>query len=109
MCMYMYVYICVYMYVYICMYIYICMCIYVCMYVYVYIYIYMYIYMCVCIYIYIYIIIAKLVKVFANGSGDQGSTPAQVIPKTQHNKVQIKGKWSNPGKKLLPSPYTLML
>ena len=43
-------------------------------------------------------------KVFANGPGDQGSIPGQVIPKTQNNvtwcrlfstqlyKVRIKGK-----------------
>ena len=44
---------------------------------------------------------------FANGQGDWGSIPGQVIPKTQkmlldasllnsqHYKVQIKGRWSN--------------
>ena len=49
-------------------------------------------------------------KVFANGLGDWGSIPDQVISKTQkmvldtsllntqHNKVRIKCKWSNPGK-----------
>ena len=40
-------------------------------------------------------------RVFANGSGDQGSIPGRVIPKlildaallsTQHYKVRIKGK-----------------
>ena len=45
-----------------------------------------------------------MVRVFANGSGDLGSIPGQVIPKTkkmvlnatllntQHYKVRIKGK-----------------
>ena len=57
-----------------------------------------------------------MVRVFANGLGDQGSIPGWVIPKTkkmvldasllntQHDKVQIKGKWSNPGKRLVPFP-----
>ena len=60
--------------------------------------------------------ISIMVRVFANGLGDQGSIPGQVIPKTQkmildvallntqHYKVQIKGKWSNPGKGVAPSP-----
>ena len=53
---------------------------------------------------------------FANGPGDLGSIPGRVIPKTQkmvldasllntqHFKVWIKGKWSNPGKGVAPSP-----
>ena len=53
--------------------------------------------------------------VFANGPGDQGSIPGQIIPKTkkivldatlfstQHYKVRIKGKWSNPGNGVAPS------
>ena len=48
--------------------------------------------------------IGIMVRVFANGPGDQGSIPSQVIRKTQkmvfdatllstkHNKVRIKGK-----------------
>ena len=52
----------------------------------------------------------------ANGLGDQGSNPDQVISKTQkmvldafllntqHYKVHIKGKWSNPRKGVAPSP-----
>ena len=51
-----------------------------------------------------------MARVFANGLGDQGSVTGQVIPKTQkmvlvasllntqNYKVQIKGKWSSPGK-----------
>ena len=51
-----------------------------------------------------------MVKVFTNGPGDQGPIPGQVILKTQrmvidafllnteYYKVQIKIKWSNPGK-----------
>ena len=35
------------------------------------------------IYIYIYIDIGIMVRVFANGSGDQSSIPGRVIPKTQ--------------------------
>ena len=55
-----------------------------------------------------------MVRVFANGSGDSGSIPGRVIPKTlkmildatllntQHYKVRVK--WSNPGKGVVPSP-----
>ena len=51
-----------------------------------------------------------MVRVFANGSGDRDLIPGRIIPKTQkmvldtyllntqHYKVQIKGKYSNPGK-----------
>ena len=54
--------------------------------------------------------------VFANGPGDLGSIPCRVIPKnlkmvldtslfnTQQYKVRIKGKWSNSGKGVAPSP-----
>ena len=53
---------------------------------------------------------------FANGPGDRGSNPGRVIPKTrkmvlgasllniQHHKVQLKRKWSNPGKEVEPFP-----
>ena len=56
-----------------------------------------------------------MVRVFANGLGDQGSIPGWVIPKTQkmvlnaslldtqYFKVWIKGKWSNPRKGVVPS------
>ena len=56
-----------------------------------------------------------MVRVFANGPGDLGSIPARVIPKTQkmvldatllntqHYKVRIKVKWSNPGKGVAPT------
>ena len=57
-------------------------------------------------------------RVFTNGPGDLGSIPGRVIPKTQkmildtsllntqHYKVRIKGKWSNPetGLVLFPTP-----
>ena len=55
-------------------------------------------------------------RVFANGPEGQGSIPGQIIPKTkkmvldvtllstQHYKVRIKGKWSNPGNRIAPSP-----
>ncbi len=51
---------------------------------------------------------------FANGLGNLGSITGRVISKTQniildasllntqHYKVQIKGKWSNPGKGVAP-------
>ena len=57
-----------------------------------------------------------MVRVFANGPGDRGSIPGQVIPKTQkmvldttllntqHYKVRIKVKWNNPGKGVVPFP-----
>ena len=57
-----------------------------------------------------------MVRVFTNGFGNQGSIPGQVIPKTQkmalddallitqHYKVWIKGKCSNPRKDVVPSP-----
>ena len=57
-----------------------------------------------------------MVRVFANGSGYRRSIPDQVVPKaqiivfdasllnTQYYKVWIKGKWSNPGKGVIPSP-----
>ena len=55
-------------------------------------------------------------RVFVNDLGDRGSIPGRFIPKTQkmvldasllitqHYKVQIKVKWSNPGKGVLPAP-----
>ena len=55
-------------------------------------------------------------RVFANGPGNQGSIPGRVIPKTlkmvldtsllntQHYKVRIKVKWSNPGNGVAPFP-----
>ena len=57
-----------------------------------------------------------IVRVFANGPGDRGSIPSQVIPKkylkkmvldaallsTQHYKVRVK--WSNPGNGVAPYP-----
>ena len=62
---------------------------------------------CVCVYIYIYI--------YITGPRDQSSIPGRVIPRTQnivldssmlntkHNKVWIKSKWSNTGKRIAPS------
>ena len=61
-----------------------------------------------------------MVRVFANGSGDQGSIPGRVIPKTQkitldtallnsqHYKVRIKGKVEQSKEKSSAHPYTLM-
>ena len=58
--------------------------------------------------------IGTMLRVFDNGPADQGSIPDRAIPKTQkmvidtslHNtqyyKVQIKGKWSIPGKGVVP-------
>ena len=57
-----------------------------------------------------------MVRVFANGLGDWGSTASRVIPKilkmeldasllnSQHHRVQIKGWWSNSGKGVAPFP-----
>ena len=65
-----------------------------------------------------YWLIGIIVRVFASCLGDCSSIPDQVIPKvkkqwysiapclTKHCKV--KGKWSNPGKEVAPSPYTLV-
>ena len=50
-----------------------------------------------------------MVRTFANGPGDLGAIPGQVIPKaqkmilnTQYYKVRVK--WVNPGKGVAPSP-----
>ena len=60
--------------------------------------------------------IDMMVRVFANGSGDPGSIPGQVIPKTQKwylmppcltlsiIRYVSRVKWSNPGKGVAPSP-----
>ena len=57
-----------------------------------------------------------MVTVFANGLGDMGSIPGQVIPKTQkmvldayllntqHYKVWNNGNWSNPRNVVATSP-----
>ena len=62
----------------------------------------------------IYQPISITVRVLANAPGDRGSVPGRVIPKTQkmivdatlfntqHYKVRIKGKWSNPGNGVAP-------
>ena len=59
--------------------------------------------------------IGIMIRVFANCPGDWGSILGWVITKTQkmvidgsllntqHYKVRIKGKWSNPGKRVAPS------
>ena len=61
-------------------------------------------------------------RVFANGLGDQGSIPGQVIPKTkkkkkvldatllnmQHYKVRIKGKVEQSRKWSSALPYTML-
>ena len=58
--------------------------------------------------------------VFANGPGDWGSIPGQVLPKTQkmvfdaallntqHYKVKIKGKVEQSRERSSALPYTLM-
>ena len=60
--------------------------------------------------------IGLVVRVFANGSGDLGSIPGRVIPKTQkmvldasllntqHYKVRIKGKVEPSREGVAPSP-----
>ena len=57
-----------------------------------------------------------MVRVITNGSGDRGSNPDRVIPNTQkmvldasllntqHYKVWIKSKWSNPERGVVPLP-----
>ena len=57
-----------------------------------------------------------IVRVFANGSGDLGSIPGRIIPKTQKwylmppcltlriVSYQSRVKWGNPGKEVAPSP-----
>ena len=57
-----------------------------------------------------------MVRVFANGPGDRGSVPGQVIPKTQKwylmppcltlsiIRYGSRVKLSNPGKGVVPSP-----
>ena len=62
----------------------------------------------------------QMSRVFANGLGDQGSIPGQVIPKTQkmvleasllntqHYKVRIKGKVEQSWEKSSILPYTLV-
>ena len=59
-------------------------------------------------------------RVFANGPGDQGSTPGRVIPKTQkmgldtsllntqYHKVRIKGKVEQSRELSSALPYTSM-
>ena len=61
-----------------------------------------------------------MVRVFANGPGDQGSIPVQVIPKTQKMildasllntqlyKVGIKGRVEQSREKSSTLPYTLV-
>ena len=61
-----------------------------------------------------------MVRVCANGSGDMGSIPDRVIPKTQkmvldtsllntqYYKVQIKGKLGQSWKRICALPYTLV-
>ena len=72
------------------------------------------------IYIYIYYQIGIMIRVFANGLGDLGSIPGQVIPKThkmvldasllniQHYKVRIKGKVEQSRERSCALPYTLV-
>ena len=61
-----------------------------------------------------------MVRVFANGSGDLGSIPGRVIPKTQkpvldvsllytqHYKVRIIGKVEQSKERSSAFPYTLV-
>ena len=66
-------------------------------------------------YIYIYIPAHWHNRVLANDLGDQGSFVDRVVPKTQkmvtdasfltaqHYKVEMKGRWRNPEKRVVPS------
>ena len=109
----MLVYICVYICIYICVF----MCVCVCVFIYTYIYVCMCV--CVCIYIYIYIRLIGLVgRVFTSGSGDLGSIPGRVIPKTlkmlldtsllntQQYKVCIQSKVEQSRERSSALPYT---
>ena len=61
-----------------------------------------------------------MVRVFVSGSGDLGSVPGRVIPKTlkivldasllntQHYKVRIKGKVEKSWERSRALPYTLV-
>ena len=60
--------------------------------------------------------ISVIVRVVAKGPGDRGLTPGRIMPKTQkmvldasllniqNYEVRFKDKWSNPGKRVSPSP-----
>ena len=62
-----------------------------------------------------------MIRMFANGPGDQGSIPVRVIPKTQKMvldatslntqpyKVSIKGKVKQSKERSSALPYTLVL
>ena len=61
--------------------------------------------------------IGMMVRVFANGLGDRGSIPGQVIPKTKKNasllntqqyKVGLKGKVEQSKERSSALPYTLV-
>ena len=54
---------------------------------------------------YIYALDRVSGRVFANGPGDWGPIPAQVIPKTQKMILDTsRVKWTNPGKGVVPFP-----
>ena len=82
-------------------------------------YIYIYISLCVCVCVCVcYRLIGLVGRVFANGSGDLGSIPGRVIPKTlkmvidtyllntQQYKVRIKGKVEKSWERNSALPYT---
>ena len=64
--------------------------------------------------------IGTMVRVFANGPGELGYIPGQVVPKTQKmvldttllstqcSKVRMKGKVEQPREKSSALPYTLV-
>ena len=77
--------------------------------------------MCVCVCVCVYKALnGPAVRVFANGSGDLGSIPGRVIPKTlkmeldttllntQHYKVRFKGKVEQSWEWSSALPYTLV-
>ena len=65
-------------------------------------------------------VIGWVSRVFVSGPGNWGPIPGRVIPKTpktvldaallntQHYKVWVKVKWSNPGKVVAPSPTPVL-
>ena len=72
-------------------------------------------------FIFIYRLIDQVSRVFANGPGNQGSIPCQVIPKTlkmvldtsllntRQYKVRIEGKVEQSRERSCALPYTSML
>ena len=82
---------------------------------------YMCVCICVCVCVCVYRLIGLVSRVFANGTGDLGSIPGHVIPKTlkmvldtsllntQQYKVRIKGKVEQSRERSSALPYISLL